>query len=84
MLSSELLDLLCCPETRQPLRAATAEELAVVNREGMLNRAGRIVGQPVATGLVREDRAVLYPIWDGIPCLLIEEGFALNSSFAAS
>lgn len=84
MLHSDLLALLCCPETHQPLRAANTDELALANREGAVNRAGRIVGQPVSECLVREDGEVLYPIWDEIPCLLIEEGILLCSSHAGS
>lgn len=84
MLQPELLDLLCCPETHQPLRIATNEELALVSREGVVNRAGKPTAHPVTDGLVREDGAVLYPIWDDIPCLLIEEGISLRSSSVPS
>ncbi len=83
MVAKELLDLLCCPETHQPLRAATAEELAAVNRPGVLNRAGQGPQQVVPDGLVREDGAIFYPVWDNIPCLLIEEGILLKGQTSA-
>ena len=83
MLQPELLNLLCCPETHQSLRIATREELAFISREGVVNRAGKPIQQPVTDGLVREDGAVLYPIWDDIPCLLVEEGISLRSSSVA-
>ena len=75
---TELLDLLCCPETHQPLRVATPAELALANREGVLNRAGWVGNRPMTDGLVREDGSILYPVWDEIPCLLIEEGIPLK------
>jgi uncharacterized protein YbaR (Trm112 family) len=58
MIDPELLALLRCPETKQPLRVATAEELARVN---------------LPAGLIREDGRVIYPIRDGIPVLLLED-----------
>lgn len=75
---TELLGLLCCPETHQALRAATPAELAFANRTGVLNRAGRVGIRSVKGGLVREDGLILYPVWDEIPCLLIEEGIPLK------
>jgi uncharacterized protein YbaR (Trm112 family) len=57
MIDPELLALLCCPETKQPLRIATAEELARVN---------------LPAGLIRKDGRVIYPIDDGIPVLLLD------------
>ena len=59
MLSADLIALLRCPESRQPLRIATAEELARMQ---------------FTEGLIREDGLVVYPIRDGIPMLLVEEG----------
>jgi uncharacterized protein YbaR (Trm112 family) len=76
--ATDILDFLCCPATRQTLRAAEPGELALANKEGVLNCAGRIIERPVTDGLVREDGAVLYPIWEDIPCLLIEEGIRLE------
>ncbi|MHA3774208.1 Trm112 family protein [Verrucomicrobiota bacterium sgz303538] len=80
MVAPELLELLCCPETHQALHVATSEQLTQVNREGTLNRAGAPVRLPIPAGLVREDGTVLYPVWDDIPCLLIEEGIPLKSA----
>lgn len=74
----ELLELLCCPETRQVLREASAEQLARVNQPDTANRAGRPVRLPIHAALVREDGAVLYPVWDEIPCLVAGEGILLG------
>lgn len=79
--SPDLLEILVCPETKQPVRTATAELLARLNarvREGHLrNRGGGPVSKEIEEGLVREDGRVLYPVDDGIPVMLIEESIEL-------
>jgi uncharacterized protein YbaR (Trm112 family) len=81
--SPELIDILVCPETRQPVRAATAAELDGLNarvRAGLLrNRGGEAVPKPIQEGLVRQDGAILYPVDDGIPVMLIEESIELGA-----
>ncbi|MDD5199881.1 MAG: Trm112 family protein [Terrimicrobiaceae bacterium] len=62
-MDAALLDLLCCPETHQPLRFATASELTALGIEA---------------ALIREDGRVAYPIRDGIPMLAVEEAIALR------
>jgi uncharacterized protein YbaR (Trm112 family) len=78
----ELLEILVCPETKQPVLEAGAEVLARLNEEieaGRLrNRGGEAVTKPLAEGLVREDGKVLYPVDDGIPVMLIEESLLLE------
>ncbi len=80
-MNTEVLQLLCCPETRQPVTPAGAELLASLNARiaaGTLkNRAGAVVTDAIEAGLVRADGKVLYPIRDGIPVMLIEEGIEL-------
>ena len=79
--SPELLEILVCPETKQPVRPASAEVLARLNeavRAGRVRtRGGRALTDAVAEGLVREDGRVLYPVDDGIPVMLIEESIEL-------
>lgn len=81
MISRELLELLCCPETHQPVREAEPALIARLNAQiaaGTLkNRAGQTVGERLEGGLVRADGKVLYPIRDGIPVMLVEEGIPL-------
>ena len=62
-LSDELLGLLVCPETKQRLRAATADEL---------------LRAKVEQGLAREDGRVVYPIVDGIPMLMVEHAVRIG------
>jgi len=62
----ELLPLLCCPLTRQPLRPATADELKKC---------------PVMTDacLTTQHGRTLYPIRNGIPLLVAAEGISLDA-----
>lgn len=80
--SPELIEILVCPETRQPVRLATAAELETLNARvhaGLLrNRGGEAVPKPLEEALVREDGRVLYPVDDGIPVMLIEESIELG------
>jgi uncharacterized protein YbaR (Trm112 family) len=77
----DLVEILVCPETKQPVSLAPPELLARVNeriRAGTLrNRGGQAVTQPLSEGLVREDGHVLYPVDDGIPVMLVEESIEL-------
>ncbi len=79
--SQELLDILVCPETKQPLHAAEPELLAQLNekvRAGTLrNRSGEPVANEIREGLVRQDGGALYVVDDGIPVMLIEESIEL-------
>jgi len=77
----ELLEILVCPETRQPVRLASPEQLEGVNRRirtgELRNRGGDAVKDPIQEGLVREDGRVLYPVDDGIPVMLVEQSIPL-------
>ena len=80
-ISDELLEILVCPETRQPVALAAGDLIEQLNREieaGRLRtRGGDKVAQPIREGLVREDGRILYPIEDDIPVMLIEESIEL-------
>ena len=79
--SSELVEILVCPETKQPVALANADQLEKLNasiREGSLrNRGGDAVANEITEGLVREDGKILYVVDDGIPVMLIEESIEL-------
>jgi len=78
----DLVEILVCPETRQPVHLATAEQLEALNarvRDGSLrNRGGQPVASEIAEGLVREDDRILYIVDDGIPVMLIEDSIELS------
>ena len=81
MLDAELLKILCCPETHQPVSPAPPQLLETLNREiaagRVQNRAGQKVSTKLDGGLVREDRKYLYPIRGTIPVMLIDEALPL-------
>ena len=79
--NAELLEILVCPETRQPVALADAGVLARLNAEidaGRLrNRGGDKVAKRIDEGLLRQDGRVLYIVDDDIPVMLIEESIEL-------
>jgi uncharacterized protein YbaR (Trm112 family) len=73
----KLLDILCCPQTRQPLALMGTAELDALNRaidNGAVKRGdGGALEQPIAQGLITRDHKTVYRIDDGIPVLLADE-----------
>ncbi len=82
MIDPELLPILCCPETHQPLAEAAPEVVARLNQQiaagQTRNRAGTLVAEPIDGGLVRADGKYLYPVRQAIPILLIDEALPLS------
>jgi uncharacterized protein YbaR (Trm112 family) len=82
MIDPELIEILCCPETHQPVREAEPSVIERLNAQvaaGTLkNRAGQVVTAKLDGGLVRADGKVLYPIRDDIPVMLVEEAIPLS------
>lgn len=80
-ISAELLEILVCPETRQPVAPASGDLIDQLNQavqSGRLrNRGGDKVSEPIQEGLLREDGRILYLIEDDIPVMLIEESVEL-------
>ena len=82
MISEEILSILVCPENKESLILAEASEVEMINEHiskgGLFNADGAAVPKESSDGfLIRADRKVAYPIKDGIPVLLIEEGIIL-------
>jgi uncharacterized protein len=78
----ELLDMLCCPETKEDVSLADGPLIESLNRKveaGQLkNRGGEIVKEKMDSGLVRADGKYLYPIREDIPIMLIDEAIPLE------
>ena len=67
-MDADLLQILCCPVSHQPLRMADPASLA---------RAEQQTSVKLEEGLIREDGQLLYPVRQGIPLLIPEEGIPL-------
>ena len=76
----KLLDILCCPVTKQPLAQLDAAELEALNAAiaagGVQRQDGSAQVEPIREGLVTRDHQTLYRIDDGIPVLLADEAIA--------
>ncbi|MBH0199327.1 MAG: hypothetical protein HP497_07880 [Nitrospira sp.] len=81
-LDKDLLAILCCPETKQAVtvaESALVDKLnAAVARGGLKNKGKKPVSEQMDGGLIRADQKILYPIREGIPVMLIEEGIPLD------
>ncbi len=82
MISSDLLNILCCPETKQELILADSALIDRINTSipqgKILTRSGKLVSEPIGGGLIRQDRKFLYPIRGDIPIMLIDEAFPMD------
>ena len=83
MLDAELIELLVCPESKQPLRPVDPEELTRLNEaiadDRVRNRGGSLLSAPLRAALVREDGRLLYPVREDIPIMLLDESIELGS-----
>jgi len=77
-MDKRLLDILCCPVSKVPVRPLQRQELDALNQAiaagRVQNVAGAPVGAPVTEALITTDRKVIYRVEDGIPVMLPEEG----------
>lgn len=77
----QLLEILCCPETKQDVKPADEALVASLNAKveagTLVNRAGEPVREKLDGGLVRADGAVLYPVREDIPVMLVDEAIPL-------
>ena len=77
-MDKHLLDILCCPVSKTPIRPLGKHELDALNQAIAAGKvdsvAGMAVREPVAEALITTDRKVIYRVEDGIPVMLPEEG----------
>jgi len=82
MVDKELLDILCCPETKQDLTLVSQDVIEKINRRikkgDLKNRCGETVKEPIDGGLLRDDQKYLYPIREDIPIMLIDEAIPFD------
>jgi uncharacterized protein YbaR (Trm112 family) len=83
-MDTELLKILCCPETHQELRLAEPVLIEKLNQQieagALKNRSGQPVQEKLDGGLVRADGKMLYPIRGKIPVMLVDEGIPLAAA----
>jgi uncharacterized protein YbaR (Trm112 family) len=71
MLSQELLEILCCPATKQSLQEAGSTELEKINSK-------LAAQEKLESALITADKKTAYPIRHGIPVLLAENAITLE------
>ena len=78
-----LLSILCCPVTHQPLKVMSVDILSKLNQAigagRVKQRDGAVVAQPLELALCTDDEHLAYPVRDGIPVLLEECGIPLTA-----
>ena len=81
-LDHQLLAILCCPENKQAVSLMDQEKVQILNEKitmGKLqNKNGKMVKEHLEGALLRADKTVAYPIRDGIPIMLIDEGLVVT------
>ena len=82
MIDSELLKILCCPETHQELRVAEPEVINKLNQQiaagGLKNRGRQLVTEKIDGGFIRADKKFLYLIRQNIPVMLVDEALPID------
>ena len=77
-----LLNIICCPVTREKLSTATPKQLALINAEITNNTLtkldGSIVENPQSKALINATKTLLYPVEEDIPTLLENEAIELK------
>ena len=77
-MDKRLLDILCCPVSKTPVRLLSKRELEslneAINADSVETVAGAAVKTPLSEGLITNDGKVIYRVQDGIPVMLPEEG----------
>jgi uncharacterized protein YbaR (Trm112 family) len=80
-MNRDLVNILCCPETKQNVDFADKDLIREINRKitarQIKNRQGVILTEKIEDGLIREDKRYLYPIKSDIPIMLINEAIEL-------
>ena len=77
-----LLNIICCPVTREKLSIATSKQLEFINTEianSVLKKLdGSIAEKPQSKALINVTKTLLYPIEEDIPILLENEAVNLK------
>ena len=81
-MDEKLLEIMCCPESHQPLDKAGVELIEDLNKRiqagTLVDRVDEKITESIDGGLVREDGKILFPIRQNIPVMLIDQGIPLG------
>lgn len=84
----QLLDILVCPETKEPVHRAEPSLIEAINsaisKGTAKQRDGETVSESIDDGLLREDGKFLYPVRQDIPIMLIDEAIDMATVPAAN
>lgn len=73
----KLLEILCCPVSKQALTVLSLEQLALINKKiaagGIATADDRVVTTPLNEGLITNNQQRIYRIDDDIPVMLEKE-----------
>ena len=76
-MDKRLLDILCDPVTKSPVKSLSKTQLEVLNRAiaqgGVLTTTAAAVSAPLQGGLITADGKVIYRIEDDIPVMIADE-----------
>lgn len=79
-MDKKLLDILCCPSSKQSLHLLSSHQLEWLNKAISEQTVQQLDGQKLSTplkqALITKDQKIIYRIDDGIPVLLSEEGIS--------
>lgn len=82
MITDDILKLLVCPESKQPLHRSDPALLDHLKQEAAAGTLKTVDGGAIAVDfediLVRQDRRIGYLVRGGIPVLLVDQGVGLN------
>jgi uncharacterized protein YbaR (Trm112 family) len=75
--SKDLVDILCCPVTKVPVRLMTEDELKKLNSKigagSLIQVDGARVTETMEEALITEDGARIYKIKESIPIMLKDQ-----------
>ena len=83
-MAPNLLNIICCPVTREKLSIATSKQLEFINAEiansTLKKLDGSIAEKPQSKALINATKTLLYPIEEDIPILLENEAIKLKGT----
>ena len=80
--SQELVDILCCPVTKVPVRLMSSDELAKLNAAigagSIVQADGAKVEETMEEALITEDGATIYKVKESIPIMLKDQAISAS------